>query len=140
MRRAFLFAMLIVTAPTCFSGHVWGGYLDSSPRARAVRSYLTFYCTEAKFRSMQAHYRPKGFDIWAARLRQLRPGMTWKQVYNILGGSPPREFAADNTLILNDAYFAQIYFDRDTRRMTFATPPLAIEWDVVVPSTKRSKT
>src|SRR5438132_7544301 len=58
--------------------------LDKSPRARSVASFCTREATEAEFRKMRRRYRPQDFDMWANRLRQLRPGMTEKEVNQVL--------------------------------------------------------
>src|SRR5437867_882815 len=58
--------------------------LDKSPRARTIASSCTREVTEAEFRKMRRRYRPQDFDVWAKRLRQLRPGMTEKQVNQVL--------------------------------------------------------
>ncbi len=84
---------------------------------------------------MKQQYRRQDFDIWAKRLRQLRPGMTERQVIQFLR---PKELGPQlvhggffsDTIVLNDAYFADIDFEPRTRRMISGTPPLAITYDI----------
>src|SRR4051794_28363732 len=58
--------------------------LDNGRRARGVEILSSQQVTKAEFRKMQQHYRPQDFDMWAARLRQIRPGMTEKQVETVV--------------------------------------------------------
>jgi hypothetical protein len=60
-----------------------GRVLDKSPRARTYSVWNTISVTKAEFRRMQQRYRPQDFDMWAKRLRQLRPGMSEKQVLQV---------------------------------------------------------
>jgi hypothetical protein len=124
--------------------HGWR-MLDTHPRARSYASWCTLSTTETQFRAMQVHYRPQDFDRWTKKLRQLRPGMTEKQVLQSLG---PKESlfqfihndVLDNQVRLNDAYFADLFFDKRTRRIMGATPPLAITYDVKADHKRPSKT
>jgi hypothetical protein len=119
--------------------------LDKSPRARTVASWNTVPVTAAEFRKMRDRYRPQDFDMWAKRLRQLRPGMTEKEVTQIL---QPKEIGPAitgggmvwNTIILNDAYFADIFIDPHSKRMISATPPLAMTYEITPDQKKPSKT
>jgi hypothetical protein len=124
--------------------HHWR-MLDTSPRARAYASWYTLSVTAAQFRKMQQQYRRHDFDMWAASLRQLRPGMTEKQVLAILR---PKEVGLQlvqnpgfsDTMVLNDAYFADVFFSPWPHRMTYATTPLAITYEIKPSKTKLPKT
>ncbi len=119
--------------------------LDKSARARTVASWNTVPVTEAEFRKMRQRYRARDFDIWAKRLRQLRPGMTEKEVIQVL---QPKEVGPSvtgggmvlNTIILNDAYFADISVEPHSGRMIAATPPLAMTYEIKPGQKKSPKT
>jgi hypothetical protein len=119
--------------------------LDKRPKARTVASWWTLEVTAAEFQKMQQHYRPGDFDMWAKRLRQLRRGMTEKDVENILRPkSMIGQFTAGgmywDTVLLNDAYFADIYVDQHSKRMIAATPPLAMCYEIKLTRKKSPKT
>jgi hypothetical protein len=81
---------------------------------------------------MQHHYRPTSFAFWTKRLQQLRPGMTEEQVMQVLR---PKALAwqllpHNDIILLNDAYFANVFFDERTKRMISATSPLAITYEL----------
>jgi hypothetical protein len=119
--------------------------LDKRPKARTVASWWTLEITDAEFRRMQQHYRPADFEMWAGRLRQLRKGMTEKEVEKILR---PKAMMGQitaggmywDTVLLNDAYFADIYVDQYSKRMIAATPPLAMCYEIKSNQKKSSKT
>ena len=119
--------------------------LDKRPKARTVASWWTLEVTAAEFRKIQQHYRPEDFDIWAKRLRQLRKGMTEKEVEDILR---PKSMMGQitaggmywDTVLLNDAYFADIYVDQYSKRMIAATPPLAMCYEIKSTQKKSPKT
>jgi hypothetical protein len=119
--------------------------LDKSPRARTVASWNTVPVTEAEFRKMQGRYRPQDFDMWARRLRQLRRGMTEKEIIQVL---QPKDVGVAITgggmvwyaIVLNDAYFADIFIDPRTERMISATPPLAMTYEIKADQKKPPKT
>lgn len=119
--------------------------LDKSPRARTESIWNTIAVTKAEFGRMQRQYRPQDFDIWAKRLRHLRPGMTEKQINQVL---QPKAIAYEvtsghtvyNIIILNDAYFAAIFVDPDTKRMVSATPPLTNTYEIKADHKKKPKT
>jgi hypothetical protein len=119
--------------------------LDKRPKARTVASWWTLEVTAAEFRKIQQHYRPEDFDMWAKRLRQLRKGMTEKEVEDILR---PKLMTGQitaggmywNTVLLNDAYFADIYVDQYSKRMIAATPPLAMCYEIKSTQKKSPKT
>jgi hypothetical protein len=155
MRAALLFLMLISSAvvvaadgPIPLPPEVRSGkwrMLDKSPRARTVASWWTLEVTEADFRKMRQRYRPQDFDVWAKRLRQLRPGMTEKEVAEILRPKlvGPQITAGGmywNTTLLNDAYFADIYVEHHSGRMIAATPPLAMAYEIKPNQKKAPKT
>jgi hypothetical protein len=109
--------------------------LDKNPRARTVASWNTAPVTEAEFRKMQQRYRPQDFNMWAKRLRQLRPGMTEAQVVHVLQPKQigPTLTSGGNvwtTIILDDAYFSNIFVDPQSKRMISATPPLAMTYEI----------
>ena len=90
--------------------------LDKSPRARTVASWWTVPVTEAEFRKMRQRYRSQDFDMWAKRLRQLRRGMTEKEVIQVLhpkqvGPSITAGGMVLNTIILNDAVFRRHFLN-----------------------------
>jgi hypothetical protein len=119
--------------------------LDKSLRARTVASWWTVPATEAEFRKMRQRYRPQDFDMWAKRLRQLREGMTEKEVIQVLqpkqvGPSITAGGMVLNTLILNDAYFADIYVDQHSKRTIAATPPLGMCYEIKPTQKKAPKT
>jgi hypothetical protein len=119
--------------------HHWR-MLDTGPRARVYASWCTLPVTEAQFRKMQLEYRPHDFDVWTGRLRQLRPGMTERQVLAVLRAKEVwLQLAANpgfsDIVLLDHAYFAEVYFSQWPHRMTWAKPPLAITYEI-----KRSKT
>ena len=92
--------------------------LDKSPRARAYATWNTIQVTEAEFREMKRRYRPQDFDMWAKRIRQLRPGMTEKQVMQTLRPKQCRvelvhSGSFSDIIELNDAYFTKVFFDEE---------------------------
>lgn len=109
--------------------------LDKSPRARTVASWWTVPVTEAEYRKMRQHYRQGDFYVWAKRLRQLRRGMTQKEITQIL---QPKEVGPSvtgggmvfTTIVLNDAYFADVQVDPYSNRMLDVTPPLAMTYEI----------
>jgi hypothetical protein len=114
--------------------HHWR-VLDSSKRARNYASWLTLPTTPAQFHKMQQKHRHHDFDVWAAKLRQLRPGMKEKEVLAILRPreQPVQMFWGDgfyDSIQLDDAYFANVYFSGWPHRMTGATTPLAISYEI----------
>jgi hypothetical protein len=119
--------------------------LDKSPRARAYTTWNTIQVTEAEFREMKRRYRPQDFDMWAKRLRQLRPGMTEKQVMQTLRPNQCRielvhSGSFSDIIELNDAYFAQVFFDEQTKRMISTTTPLATTYEIKPDHQKPPKT
>ena len=119
--------------------------LDKSPRARTVASWNTLELTSAEFHKMQRHYRPQDFDLWAKRLRQLKRGMTEKEVNAVLRPKQvgPQITAGGmywNTIVLNDAYFADIYVEPHSGKMLAATPPLAMTYEIKSDHKKPPKT
>ena len=145
--RAGLILLLLLTGPAVFAGsadpvplppEVQSGkwrMLDKSPRARTVADYTTIPVTESEFRNMRQRYRSEDFNMWAKRLRQLRPGMTEKEVMQVLrpkqaGPAITAGGMLWNTIILNDAYFADILVDPHSKRMISATPPLAMAYEI----------
>ena len=154
MRTAFLLLLLgsavaaAADGPIPLPPEVQSGkwrMLDKRPKARTVASWRTLEVTPAEFRKIQQHYRPNDFDVWAKRLGQLRKGMTEKEVENILR---PKLMAGQitaggmywNTVLLNDAYFANIYVDQYGKRMIAATPPLAMCYEIKSTQKKSPKT
>ena len=120
--------------------------LDKRPRARTVASWWTLEVTAAEFRKIQQHYRPADFEMWAGRLRQLRKGMTEKEVEEILR---PKQMAAGqitaggmywDMILLSDAYFANVYVDQYSKRMLAATAPLAMCYEIKSTPKKSPKT
>jgi hypothetical protein len=119
--------------------------LDKRAKARAVASWWTLEITAAEFRRMQQRYRPADFEMWAGRLRQLRKGMTEKEVEKVLR---PKAMMGQitaggmywDTVLLNDAYFADIYVDQYSKRMIAATPPLAMCYEIKSTQKKSPKT
>jgi hypothetical protein len=119
--------------------------LDKRPKARTVASWWTLEVTAAEFRKIQQHYRPADFEMWAGRLRQLRRGMTEKEVEKVL---QPKAMMGQitaggmywDTVLLNDAYFADIYVDQYSKRMIAATPPLAMCYEIKSTQKKSPKT
>jgi hypothetical protein len=119
--------------------------LDKSPRARTESIWNTIEVTKAEFRRMQQRYRPQDFDTWAKRLRQLRPGMTEKQINQIL---QPKTISYEvstsqtvqDTIILCDAYFAVVFVDPQSKRMIAATLPLANTYKIKEDREKTPKT
>ena len=145
--RTGLILLLLLTGPAVFAGsadpiplppEVQSGkwrMLDKSPRARTVADYTTIPVTESEFRNMRQRYRAEDFNMWAKRLRQLRPGMTEKEVMQVLrpkqaGPAITAGGMLWNTIILNDAYFADILVDPHSKRMISATPPLAMAYEI----------
>jgi hypothetical protein len=109
--------------------------LDKRPKARTVASWWTLEVPAAEFRKIQRHYQPQDFEMWANRLRQLRKGMTEKQVEQILrpkmmGGQITAGGMYWDTVLLNDAYFADIYVDQYSKRMIATTRPLAMCYEI----------
>ena len=119
--------------------------LDKRPKARTVASWWTLEVAAAEFRRMQQRYRPADFEMWAGRLRQLRKGMTEKEVAALLRPKQvgPQITAGGmywNTILLNDAYFIDIYVEHYSGRMIAATPPLAMTYKIKPDQEKLSKT
>ena len=117
--------------------------LDSSPRARTMSYWSTRYVTAAEFREMQRNYRPQDFDMWTKRLRQLRPGMTEKEVVDILrpvkvGAHITIAGQCWNEIFLNDAYFVNVYVEPNSGKMIKATLPLARAYEIKSDSFVRS--
>ena len=105
--------------------------LDTSGRARLYASWLTTPVTEAEFRKMQRHYRASDFDLWTKRVSQLRPGMTEKEVLDILRPKIGGHIGSfSDMILLDDAYFVQVLADDRTRRMTSTTSPLARTYEI----------
>jgi hypothetical protein len=126
------------------NAHHWR-LLDKSERARVYASWYTIPVTDGQFRKMQQQYRPRAFDMWAKRLRQLRPGMTEKQVIAILR---PKEVGPQliqnpgfsDTMVLDGAYFSDVFFSEWPHRMTSATTPLARTYEIRPNQKKPPKT
>ncbi len=93
---------------------------------------------------MQQQYRPQDFDMWAKRLRHLRPGMTEKQVMQVVRPKRCVQILMGGGLcdqiILDDAYFADVLVDERTRRMISVTTPLAITYEIKKSDKKPTKT
>jgi hypothetical protein len=124
--------------------HHWR-MLDTSPRARVYASWSTVRVTPVQFRKMQQQYRPHDFNVWLQKLRQLRPGMTEKEVLAILRPKEePIQLAAgpgfDDTIVLDDAYFVDVFFTPWPHRMTYATTPLARTYEIKSDQKKSPKT
>jgi hypothetical protein len=122
-----------------------GRVLDSSPRARTYSLWNTISVTKAEFRRMQQRYRPQDFEMWAKRLRQLRPGKSEKQVLQVLQLKTAEYEVISGqtvwiTIILSDAYFAAIFIDPHTKRMISASPPLANTYEIESDQKKTPKT
>ena len=117
--------------------------LDNGRRARAVEIVSSQQVTKAQFREMQQHYHPRDFDTWTARLRQIRPGMTEREVETIL--RPAKNTAKfwgpglNYIYTLSDAYFAVVRFSDWPHRVEEVTPPLAVTYEIV-PAGKAPKT
>ena len=106
--------------------------LDSSRGAQQEVLTLTLVTTKSKFRQMQRHHRQSDFQLWQARLSQLKHGMTEKQVESTLPAkelsfrSPFNDGSLDYYL-LDNAYFAAIIVDR-AKRFLNSTLPIAIAY------------
>jgi hypothetical protein len=107
--------------------------LDTSERAQQEVLQLVLPATKAQFRQMQRGYRRNHFHIWEDRLKQLREGMTEKEMTDTLRAkelsfrSPFNDGWLDYFL-LDDAYFAVVVVDK-RKRFVQATPPVAIAYD-----------
>lgn len=154
MRAAFAFLLMSVPVmaaeprasafPDEAKAHGWR-VLDRDPRARAYAQWHTLTVTEAEFREMQRRYRPASFAFWAARVRQLRPGMTEQQVMRVLRPKGllwqlVHSGSFGDTIQLDDAYFVHVRFDDHTHRMISTTTPLAITYEVKPDRPKPPKT
>jgi hypothetical protein len=134
MRAALAFLLMSSAAIAAEKPGAYGPELDNSPRARTYSIWNTITVTNAEFRKMKQRYRPQEFGMWAKRLRQLRPGMTDKQVIRVLRPRTVYETRSGNlawdTYVLSDAYFAAIFVDPRTDRMISASPPLANSYEI----------
>jgi hypothetical protein len=153
MRAALTFVLVCIAiiaasaAPIPLPSEVKEGrwrMLDTSPRARVYASWFTVPVAKAQFRKMQQQYDPHAFDMWAKRLAGLKLGMTEKQVIAALR---PKEVGAQliqnpgfsDTMLLDDAYFADVFFSPWPHRMIYATTPLARSYEIKTDQKKQQK-
>jgi hypothetical protein len=154
MRAALLLALISGAAIAAAEGPVplplegqsgrWR-MLDNSARARTMAYWSTRDVTAAEFREMQRHYRPQDFDMWTKRLRRLKPGMTEKEVVDIL---QPKHVGAHitiagecwNEIFLDDAYLVKIYVEPNSGKMIKVSPPLARTYEIKSDQKKASET
>ncbi|MEY2507709.1 MAG: hypothetical protein QOH01_2038 [Verrucomicrobiota bacterium] len=111
--------------------------LDSHARATSDAGSLVLTATPSKFRQMQHRYRPASFAIWKQKLESLKGGMTENQFAAMLR---PRRVEIDRVItssgrmdriILDDAYFAFVNVSPKTGEVVWATPPIAITYEIV---------
>jgi hypothetical protein len=139
--RCVLMALMLI-APVCMSATE--RKLDVSKRAQCDEGGVTLEVTQTEFRRMQRRYRPSDFDRCVKKLRQLRAGMTRKQVMDLLGPTKVVFPTISNDLyndfiVLDDAYFAFATFDHK-KRLVYLNGPFAVKYEIKSAHKKPPKT
>jgi hypothetical protein len=129
MRRVLLAVGLFIPASVLARDHK----LDTSQRAQQEALQLVLPATKAQFRQMQRAYHITHFRIWEDRLKQLREGMTEKEMENTLRAKAlsfrtPFNDGWLDYFLLDDAYFAVAVVDK-RKRFVYASRPIAIAYD-----------
>ena len=138
--RCLLIAVA-VTVPICVSAE--DRKLDTSKRAQIDSGYVRLEVTATEFRNMQRRYRSTDFAQCVKKLQLIRAGMTENEVLKIL--SPKVNFPAivndhyDDSIVLNDAYFAFASFDQK-KRLIYLNGPFAVSYEIKAPHKKSPKT